>query len=63
MKRFETIVKTTIEGNDIIVDIEDNTSFMNLAEQHVIKVIKTEDEMVRNALVKLGWTPPQEKSE
>jgi hypothetical protein len=56
-------VRSEIRNNHIILDTEltdVRTDYeMNLGR----KIIETEDAMAREALIKLGWTPPeQEKS-
>lgn len=54
-------IKTAFNADRIEVVTEQNDGFGNV---HTIarKVIRLEDAAVREALIKLGWTPPGEST-
>ena len=56
-------VKSEIKNNDIILDTKLTDARTDYEMKLSRKIIETEDAMVREALIKLGWTPPdKEKS-
>ncbi|QHJ82053.1 MAG: hypothetical protein [Bacteriophage sp.] len=55
----EYIVKTTVHGNSIVQESGwQYDASSNLRNDIVRRVVQLEDEGIKAALVKLGWTPP-----
>lgn len=51
-------VNTTIEG----LLIRQNTSIGGLITSITTRIVDTQDHQLREALIKLGWTPPNDKN-
>jgi hypothetical protein len=49
-------VDTFIEGD--IIKQEVSTSFLNMHTIVFRQIMDTQEEQIRQALIKLGWTPP-----
>lgn len=57
-----TDLKLSIHDGTIIIDETVTEASMNLRKElvskHYRQVMDTKDQMIREALIKLGWTPP-----
>jgi hypothetical protein len=51
-------VHVHISGQVIIREIKTESSFIHGMEATRIQELNTADEQIRQALIKLGWTPP-----
>lgn len=51
-------MQTSIELSPTLLEFHRHTA--GLIERYNEKVIKLEDKAIRQALIKLGWTPPKE---
>lgn len=55
----EYIVKTTVQGNSIVQESGwEYDARSNLRGDIILRVVQLEDEGIKAALVRLGWTPP-----
>lgn len=53
-KNLKWYIETQIQGDDIII----SEGFSDIAFERTKMIIRTKEESVRQALMKLGWTPP-----
>ena len=56
---FKTEIKPYFDIDEGILTFETRTS--GIIEQHFKETVNFKDKTVREALIKLGWTPPKDK--
>lgn len=65
--RYQVETKVCLDTGLIVQDVfcDDRLSYGRDAKMEVLytRVIRMQDEGIREALIKLGWTPPPEKAE
>ena len=54
-------IKTGIDFQTGAVFLETEQEFQGVREVLFREVVRTKDEAIREALIKLGWTPPEAK--
>jgi hypothetical protein len=55
------VITTSIEGNKIIQEGRYEDELNSVRTKMVRKILNTEEQQVKDALIKLGWTPPKDK--
>lgn len=60
MKNYNLSVTTDIQDGKIIQELTNQVG-PDLTESMMRTIIDTKEEHVKEALIKLGWTPPKDK--
>ena len=55
-----TKFKLNVDFDKKLLEIDERDYFNNVLSRHVKNVIDTKEKMIRDGLIALGWTPPDD---